>query len=230
MAQELLTRNTCDWHGALEDAQVVEAVHVRISPKGKAHDLCEPCCMIFDWAMPRLPQVLSFLNTEVIERLLQSGREAGDKPGRQPAQLALPGAATAAKADAAKAPDISPATKSVANRGRWIDGEPQVRCPLKHPGANSPKKYWVKVSDRGSHAASSHQIKPQEINWVLPDDDSVNLPHKCTDHKVCAAYDNGAGYGFPTPSALATHKTKAKQSGWELADTDTTATGEAEAA
>jgi len=235
MARELQEATWCDWHRLLATPQKIEAAVVRLNPRGKEIDLCDPCAMIWDWLLPRIEQMLEFFDRNVLEALLNTGNPPADeKRDRVPAQLAItdePAAAsTIDSTQAVKGDKNTPTSRGgTTNRGRRITGELQVRCPLHHPGANSPSEYWVKVKDRGSHAASSHKLKPQEIDWVLPADGSLTLPHKCTEHKVCAVYDNGAGFGFPTKNALTTHRSKAAQSGWELANTDATETAAAAA-
>lgn len=232
MAQRLVKEGTCDWCAQIDPGQQVPAQQTRISPTGKEIDVCDPCGYLADLGFPRLELMLRYFAPEVIERLLRVGRapeDEKDKRSRGPAQLSIPTPTPtptpAPKPEAEKKPTSKPAggssgKKAVANRGRWVDGVDQMRCPEDHPGANSPAEYWVKVENRGSHAASSHNKLAQEIPWEEHPDHPVDLPHKCVEHKVCAAYDNGAGFGFPSKQALATHVFKSNEAGWEKADKD----------
>ncbi|MFV0135579.1 hypothetical protein ACLGIH_20545 [Streptomyces sp. HMX87] len=239
MAQRLVTEQFCDWHGQLDQPQQVPAVHVRTNPHGKDNDLCEACCMMFDWGMPRVETLMAFFNPEVIKRLLRVGREPAEaKSERRSAQLALPGAAPASKAvptpkkektkktttpDPESVPESNARKSAIANRGRWKPDVDQVLCPLDHKGANSPKRYWVDVRDRGSHAKSSHKgLRGPQVPYELPPDANFTLDVKCFDHKVCA---EAGGFGFKTPAGLAMHITKADAEGWEKASSkDTTTT------
>ncbi|WP_329271764.1 hypothetical protein [Streptomyces sp. NBC_01451] len=225
MANRITTSQTCDWHEQLRPPEQVSAVHVRVNPAGKELDLCDLCSVAYDLSAPRMALMVQLFNAEVVERLFRTGRQpAVEEKVRRPAQLAIPDAPSAPKKKVAKstppaAPkpvaDPEPATKTgkkaVANRGRRIDGEDQVRCPKSHPGANSPQdEYWVRVKDRHSHAVRAHNMMGPEIKYELPDD--MQLGEKCFVHKVCA--DNG-GYGHPNKQSLATHIFKSNQAGWE---------------
>lgn len=245
MAQRIVHEKVCDWHAQLDVPVQLPALHVRINPQGKENDLCESCCMMFDWGMPRVEMLLAFFNREVIERLFRVGREPAEAKTerRQPAQLPLPGSQPAPKRLTAKEkaaaketataqptsaepsdPTLDVRKKAMANRGLWKDGLDQVLCPEAH-GVNSPKEYWVEVRNRGSHAKSSHKKLGPQVAYELPPDGSLKLEVKCFEHKVCAA---AGGYGFKNASGLAMHRTKADSEGWErVPDEDTTATGSA---
>lgn len=237
--QRIITETNCDWHSQIETPVQVPATHVRVNPEGKENDLCEACCMMFDWGMPRVETLVKFFQPDVIERLLRTGREpAGRKSERRTTQPALPG--TDAKPRKTTTPPTQPKAepetppgpstearkRAVANRGRRNPDIDQVLCPLPHTGANSPKEYYVAVRDRGSHARSSHNglLGPQ-VPWEMPADATFTLDVKCFQHKVCA---EAGGFGFKSAAGLAMHLTKANAEGWEPAPAaDTTATGKA---
>lgn len=245
MAQRIVHEKVCDWHAQLDVPVQLPALHVRINPQGKENDLCESCCMMFDWGMPRVEMLLAFFNREVIERLFRVGREPTEAKTerRQPAQLPIPGSqpaprrltakgkAAGAKEAAATEQQVSAESdptdvrkKAMVNRGRRKEGLDQVLCKEDH-GVNSPKEYWVEVRNRGSHARSSHHKLGPEVTYELPPDGTLKLDVKCFEHKVCAA---AGGYGFKNAAGLAMHRTKADSEGWERVPTeDTAATGSA---
>lgn len=251
MAQRIVHEKHCDWCGQLDSPRQTPAVHVRNCPGGKEVDLCEACCMMFDWGMPRIEVLIQYFKPEVIERLMRVGRDPADgKSGRRPSQLPLPDAPAPRKATAKKpadpppsqvspdgpsprqeaakrppapapAPTSDPRKKAIANRGRWKDGVDQVLCPLDHKGANSPKEYWVDVRNRGQHAKSSHK-------GLFGPQIAYELPPDATfslDVK-CTEHKvckDAGGYGFTSHAGLAMHKTKAGAEGWEPASTMDTA-------
>lgn len=225
MARELQEAAWCDWHRLLPTNDKVPAEFSRINPRGKEIDLCDPCSMVYDWIAPRVEQMLPFFDRAVLEALFNTGNTPADeKRDRVPAQLAITDGQDTASA-AEPAPDAKLAKDGTRrgnprNLGRWIDGIDQVRCCEDHPGANSPAVYWVKVENRGTHASKAHHKTAQECVWEQHPDHPVDLPYKCREHKVCAAFDNGAGYGFPSAAALRTHIFKADEANWEKADKD----------
>ncbi|WP_369042314.1 hypothetical protein [Streptomyces sp. Midd1] len=222
MAQQIVTNAYCDWHGQLPDPLKVRATQLRINPAGKENDLCDPCAIIFDIAAPRMELMIQLFHPEVVERLCRIGREPADtKSERRAGQLAIPGTSPAPKEVAKKttakaATDTAAATRKAAlqNRGRWDPDVPQVRCPLPHTGRDSPKEYWVAVSNRGSHAKQSHRLLGPQVAYELPTDGSVKYGVSCNDHEVCA---KAGGYGFKNSSGLTLHKRKADEEGWAKA-------------
>ncbi|MGW3153799.1 hypothetical protein [Streptomyces sp. NPDC001089] len=224
MAQQVLTRNTCDGHSNLNEPQIVEGSNVRLNPLGKLNDLCGTCAMLFDLALPRLDIARQFIDMEFLNRIFRSGRDAEDKVReRVPPQLTLPLGPAGKKVTKKATSRAGSGEKAMANRGRWVDGVDQVLCPLEHPGANSPAEYWVELRNRHGHANGSHGLMGPEIAYELPKDGSLTLEHNCTAHKVCAEH---GGYGHKTEASLRTHINKSNQSGWEPADTNATEAAE----
>lgn len=89
--------------------------------------------------------------------------------------------------------------------GTWNPDLEQVGCSLDHPKQpGAPKPYWVQYKGRSSHADMAHDgAKVWEIEWVVPDDGSIELPHPCTVHKECRR----TGLAFKSETGLRIHIT-----------------------
>ncbi|MFJ4739153.1 hypothetical protein [Streptomyces sp. NPDC088775] len=216
MAVQLSEIRTCDWHAVLPDPAKVEATAERTTPKGTINDLCGACALLFDLTVPRLDEILLFVQPDTLEQLFRVGRTAPDekKTHRSPAQLAIPGEAT----PSLPAPKTPTSPRERAARGLWKEGTVQILCPLPHR-AGSPRKYWVDLRNRTGHA-HSHK-KDDGTPYGGPDiafelQPGVEFTRFCTEHEVCAKH---GGYGFLDELALNAHINKSRD--WPKASEET---------
>lgn len=208
--------SVCDWHKALPEPLDVEATQERTNPEGRVNDLCNACAMVWDWFFPRAETIAPFFYPDVIADLFRAGRSPEEeKPKKRSTQLHIPTPPAIDPEEVERA--AKPPPTGISRYGRWVDGVDQVICPLEHR-TGSPKEYWVKLRDRGSHARSSHGILGPEVPYVLPDpakvgeENAIVFTEWCHSHKVCA---QAGGFGFPNEAALKFHLAKCQS--WEPA-------------